>query len=721
MSKRTITSRSISPPQQRSHKKKKTAENDVSIVAEPLTSYATPHTTTISPPVLSDHQMDILNVNGEHHDASSISNGGTSLNDKLHLPKGQTPTHVRVDSSESGEWTKIDKRKEKKAKKEAQKAINQPPRFAFNVPELVKMGTVSIADVRDLTLHLSGDAQPPSWLRVTNRTSIQRIVVLLVPGITRDVFQPPLQRQANSNNPLLHVPAAAQSFFRTTPTPAPLSKLPFLSMFLHAVPTKAPGDSYRMHSVLHGFFMGPITGEERKRRMTERIKNEKAAPPPISSYILTPEQMLENEYPLPTWMSQASQLTDDWLQIPKYTGNDEGEARVLALDCEMCITSAGKELTHICIIDYATDTKLYDELVLPSAPITDYLTRYSGITPDSLSSTKTTLADVHTFLSSLLTPTTILLGHSLESDLKAMKVAHGRCLDTSVLFHHPRGRPLKPGLKWLMKKWVGKDIQNRGEGGHDPEEDARACIDLMKLKVQNGPGFGLFMTDVENVLERMGRGECRMGTHGAVGPGNMMRTAVVDYGNPSTWLGSRATSTVACSSDKDVVQGVRDLIENHHFVFGRMMELSEALGWTQKKNASNPYSNAATNGVLGAVPQTPLEAMNNAELSLPSESTTTTSEPTRDVEEVYKSLDENLTAIYQCLPPATAFLLLSGHDDPRKMSEMAAKKTNFENAIKEGKTTKEIPKEQWWTAQEGRELEDEVEKAKHGLLFLGMK
>lgn len=38
-----------------------------------------------------------------------------------------------------------------------------------------------------------------------------------------------------------------------------------------------------------------------------------------------------------------------------------------------------------------------------------------------------------------------------------------------------------------------------------------------------------------------------------------------------------------------------------------------------------------------------------------------------------------------------------------------------------GKSLASIPKEDWWTAQEGRLLEDEVEKAKHGLLFLGMK
>jgi RNA exonuclease 1 len=123
-----------------------------------------------------------------------------------------------------------------------------------------------VQDVRELALHLTGKAQSPSWLRITDRTSIQRIVVLLVPGITPDVFNPPLRPQPNTSNPLLHVPDVSQS------QTGPVSKLPFLSTFLHAVPTKAPGDAQRMHSVLHGFFMGPVTGEERKRRMAERIK-----------------------------------------------------------------------------------------------------------------------------------------------------------------------------------------------------------------------------------------------------------------------------------------------------------------------------------------------------------------------------------------------------------------------------------------------------------------
>jgi RNA exonuclease 1 len=53
-------------------------------------------------------------------------------------------------------------------------------------------------------------------------------------------------------------------------------------------------------------------------------------------------------------------------------------------------------------------------------------------------------------------------------------------------------------------------------------------------------------------------------------------------------------------------------------------------------------------------------------------------------EELYKSLNDNLTAIHQALPPMTAFILLSGHGDPRKMSEMSSKKAAFETAIREG-------------------------------------
>lgn len=656
MSKRPMDTRSSPPPLHQLPKRKKTSisapsgQNSISTLHSPTASLDS--TVTSGPP-----RPQLMQA-----PSSSMSQGNPQSSDG---------------------WTKVNKRKEKKAKKAMHSASNNPPSFAFNVQELVRLQTISLPEIRDLALHLMGDASPPSWLRVSNKGSIQRTVVLLVPGITRQIFVPHLQPKPNTSNPLLHVPPFSQ-------TSAPSCKVSFLSTFLHAVPTKAPGEAQRMHSVLHGFFMGPVSGEEKKRRILDRIKGEREAAQDVESFLLTPQQLLENEYPVPSWMSEASQLDDTWLQIPEYTGT--GKDRILALDCEMCITTAGRELTHVCIIDFETGEKLYDELVLPSAPITDYLTRFSGITPSSLESVNTRLADVQEHLRSLMSPSTILLGHSLESDLKAMKVAHGRCIDTSVIYHHPRGHPLKPGLKWLMKKWAGKDIQNRGDGGHDPEEDARSCIELLKLKLKNGAGFGHFMVDMENILERMARSNSKNG--------KMIRTAVIDYGNPSTWLGSKATSTTACTNDDDVVKGIQDSLGTHQFIFGRMLEVSEGLGWTSKKTLQMAGTPPITSTNLDqVVPQ----------------------EPTKSADELYSELDARLTALYRSLPPATAFILFTGHDDPRKMAQMNSKKAAFETAIREGKTPEQIPKEEWWTSQESRELEDEVERVKQGLLFLGMK
>lgn len=67
------------------------------------------------------------------------------------------------------------------------------------------------------------------------------------------------------------------------------------------------------------------------------------------------------------------------------------------------------------------------------------------------------------------------------------KFAHPRVIDTSLLFHHTRGPPARPGLKWLALKWLNRDIQLlKDKQGHDSVEDARACIDLLKLKLAKG-------------------------------------------------------------------------------------------------------------------------------------------------------------------------------------------------------------------------------------------
>lgn len=60
-----------------------------------------------------------------------------------------------------------------------------------------------------------------------------------------------------------------------------------------------------------------------------------------------------------------------------------------------------------------------------------------------------------------------------------------------MIYQHPRGSPFKASLKWLAQKWLKKEIQNvvasdSVVGGHDSEEDARTCVELLQLKMQKG-------------------------------------------------------------------------------------------------------------------------------------------------------------------------------------------------------------------------------------------
>ena len=54
--------------------------------------------------------------------------------------------------------------------------------------------------------------------------------------------------------------------------------------------------------------------------------------------------------------------------------------------------------------------------------ITTFVCRFSGITEEDLEDVTTSIRDVQAVLLSLFTAQTILIGHSLESDLAALKV-----------------------------------------------------------------------------------------------------------------------------------------------------------------------------------------------------------------------------------------------------------------------------------------------------------
>jgi hypothetical protein len=78
-------------------------------------------------------------------------------------------------------------------------------------------------------------------------------------------------------------------------------------------------------------------------------------------------------------------------------------------------------------------------------------------------------------------------------------------------------------------------------------------------------------------------------------------------------------------------------------------------------------------------------------------------------------LNSRLSRVYDALPPRTAFIVFSGHSDPRKMAKLNSRKAAFEIALRMGMPPTSGPNT--WTTQDGRDLEGEVELAKRGFLF----
>ncbi|XP_065774603.1 RNA exonuclease 1 homolog isoform X2 [Muntiacus reevesi] len=155
---------------------------------------------------------------------------------------------------------------------------------------------------------------------------------------------------------------------------------------------------------------------------------------------------------------------------------------VYALDCEMSYTTYGLELTRVTVVD--TDLQVvYDTFVRPDNEIVDYNTRFSGVTEADLADTSISLRDVQAVLLSMFSSDTVLIGHSLESDLLALKVIHSTVVDTSVLFPHRLGLPYKRSLRNLMADYLRQIIQDNVDG-HSSSEDASACMHLVIWKIR---------------------------------------------------------------------------------------------------------------------------------------------------------------------------------------------------------------------------------------------
>ncbi|RDA86893.1 hypothetical protein CP532_1844 [Ophiocordyceps camponoti-leonardi (nom. inval.)] len=209
----------------------------------------------------------------------------------------------------------------------------------------------------------------------------------------------------------------------------------------------------------------------------------------------------------------------DFVETPE---NDNAPRdRAVCFDCEMGYTVHGMELIRLTATSWPAGNVLLDVLVQPVGEILDLNSRFSGVWPDDMALAEPWTDDervppvddpedenedgkstqkqkmklkkvsspevARKLLFSLISPTTPLIGHALENDLRSVRIVHPSLADTVLLYPHKNGLPFRNRLKTLMLDLLEREIQ-KDTGpemrGHDSAEDARAAGELVRRKVE---------------------------------------------------------------------------------------------------------------------------------------------------------------------------------------------------------------------------------------------
>lgn len=155
------------------------------------------------------------------------------------------------------------------------------------------------------------------------------------------------------------------------------------------------------------------------------------------------------------------------------------KTKEVAMDCEFVgvgSDSTRNALARVSIVNFYGDV-LIDTFVRPTERVTDFRTHVSGVHPKALR-TAMPFFQAQAEVAKILSKDTILVGHSLKNDMKALLMKHPkeRIKDTSTFkLLCPGGRPR--ALRQLVKDHLGLTIQAKA---HSSVEDARATLALYR-------------------------------------------------------------------------------------------------------------------------------------------------------------------------------------------------------------------------------------------------
>ncbi|XP_059188959.1 RNA exonuclease 5-like isoform X2 [Centropristis striata] len=305
----------------------------------------------------------------------------------------------------------------------------------------------------------TGGIKQPSWCRLLHQKKVKAVNVVIVEGLTQSHFY-------KHYLTLRHLRTNYTTRITFTPPSTDLAS----EIFGHKVPQSdcpSLSQTHNGNSELHKAL--------RIHPVITKFGTQKKG---LTAYVLSQEEMIKRHYPVKGMPGFEEFVCTDGVDCVT------DSSPLYGLDCEMCLTEKGNELARVSLVDSEGNCVL-DELVKPQNRILNYLTRFSGITAAMLRPITTTLRDVQVKLRSLLPSDAVLVGHSINNDLVALKLIHQHVIDTSLLYRREFGQRFK--LKVLAQTVLERQIQTEEQKGHNPIEDAVAALELAQYFIKTGP------------------------------------------------------------------------------------------------------------------------------------------------------------------------------------------------------------------------------------------